>query len=171
MGRLVFQAVLAVVVSLPGPALAGSAQRTASPASSEVSVAAGTVIHSFLGGGFESVGKAGVQRGSASALTDSGSSETLFDGDCLLPGYPNPFNPATTIEYRMPAETEIELAVFDVTGRLVKVLARHSVEGCEVYRVVWDGTASSGESLSSGVYLIRLQSADRTELRKLVLLR
>ncbi|MEN3039466.1 MAG: T9SS type A sorting domain-containing protein [Candidatus Kryptonium sp.] len=44
----------------------------------------------------------------------------------LEQNYPNPFNPATTIKFIMPKEAKVQIAVFDITGKIVKVLIMKS---------------------------------------------
>jgi hypothetical protein len=76
-------------------------------------------------------------------------------GFALTGNYPNPFNPATTINYSVPsrwAGAEINLAVFDVTGRRAAVLVQENRPAGE-HSVVWD---ASGQA--SGVYFCRLEA-------------
>jgi len=69
----------------------------------------------------------------------------------LLPPSPNPFNPSTTVRYRVPDTMHIRLEVFDVTGRSVRLLASGLHNGGEHQAVFSPGEAASG------VYLVRLQ--------------
>jgi len=83
---------------------------------------------------------------------------------------PNPFNPRTTIRYRLPAAQEVTLAVHDLRGRLVRVLA----EGCLAageHSATWDGLDRRGAEVAAGIYLLRLQSPGGVLSRKLVLAR
>jgi hypothetical protein len=75
---------------------------------------------------------------------------------------PNPFNPATTISYDLPVAGQARLAIYDVAGRLVRVL----VEGERAagsHEAVWDGRDTSGRSAPSGSYLARLVAGGRVE--------
>ncbi|RMF62072.1 MAG: T9SS C-terminal target domain-containing protein, partial [Bacteroidetes bacterium] len=65
---------------------------------------------------------------------------------------PNPFNPQTTIEFRLDRPQAVRLAVYDVLGREVAVLAE-GAQPAGVFRVTFDATG-----LSSGLYLYRLQT-------------
>ena len=88
----------------------------------------------------------------------------------LNPNHPNPFNPQTTISYTLPRDMPVALAIFDVEGKLVKTL--HAGTGRAGYNEIeWDGTDANGETVSSGVYLYRLQADKRTLTRKMVLLK
>lgn len=79
--------------------------------------------------------------------------------------FPNPFNPETRIEYSLDRVTEIRLAVHDLLGREVAVLADGRQEaGAHEARF-------SGATLPSGVYLATLTGAGRSESRKLLLIK
>ncbi len=83
---------------------------------------------------------------------------------------PNPFNPMTTVTYAMPAPGHVELAVYNVSGRLVKTL----VDGDETagwHAVAWDGRDDNGGSVASGVYFARMMADGFTGSTKMVLLK
>lgn len=83
----------------------------------------------------------------------------------LHPAYPNPFNPLTTISYSVPCESHVRLAVYDLTGREVKMLV-NSPQQIGLHRVAFDG-----ETLASGVYFVRMQSTKFTAMQKMILLK
>jgi flagellar hook assembly protein FlgD len=60
--------------------------------------------------------------------------------------------------------------VYDVRGKLVRVLARGPMEA-GAHSAVWDGLNERGDPVASGVYFYRLQAGSFTETKKLVLLR
>jgi Zn-dependent metalloprotease len=82
---------------------------------------------------------------------------TLPVGFALLQNYPNPFNPETTIGYSLPLESEVSLAIYDLTGRLILELAEGR-QAAGDHRVLWNGRDRAGRSLPSGVYFYRLQA-------------
>jgi hypothetical protein len=85
---------------------------------------------------------------------------------------PNPFNPATTIEYELATDGGATLRIYDAAGRAVRTLvAAASNIAAGTHRVVWDGRDDAGTAVSSGLYVVRLESNGRTATRKLVLLR
>ncbi|MBD3178315.1 MAG: T9SS type A sorting domain-containing protein [Candidatus Latescibacteria bacterium] len=88
----------------------------------------------------------------------------------LCQNMPNPFNPATTIEFTLSSRTPVRLAVFDVSGRMIKVLAEGTMPAGE-HQVVWRGQDEQGNQASSGVYFYRLRTGAETLVRKMVLLR
>ena len=165
MRKLILCIALAALVALPVTALCRNIAGRASPAGAVSSESTGKVIRSSLGRGIASrtltVGDEGFDR----------KVDPVGKASSLLPCYPNPFNPATTITYSSEADADLELAVYDVSGRLVRVLARHRGEAGELHQVVWDGTGSGGEQLPSGVYLLRLLTETSVDMRKLVLLK
>ena len=61
------------------------------------------------------------------------------------------------------------LAVFDLTGRLVRVLERGERDA-GVHRISWDGRDQSGAHASDGVYFYRVQTPDATRSLKVALL-
>jgi hypothetical protein len=83
----------------------------------------------------------------------------------LLRNYPNPFNPATRIEFSLDRDTQVTLRVFDVHGRLVRTLM-DSYLAAGRREVSWDGRGDRGEALPSGAYFLKLtgggQSLTRT---------
>ncbi|HUF07841.1 MAG TPA: T9SS type A sorting domain-containing protein [Rhodothermales bacterium] len=79
--------------------------------------------------------------------------------------YPNPFNPSTTFEYSIDATTRVNLAVYDLTGRLVRTLV-DGVQPAASYRVGFNA-----EGLASGVYMYQLKTAERTISKRMVLLK
>jgi hypothetical protein len=88
-----------------------------------------------------------------------------------LENYPNPFNPSTTIRYALPAPAKVTLAVYDVSGRLVRTIVRDVARPAGVFEAMWDGTDSSGQPVASGVYFYRLQAGPESLTRKAVLLK
>jgi hypothetical protein len=84
--------------------------------------------------------------------------------------YPNPFNPSTTIEYEVQTGQNVRITIYDVTGRFVVTLLDREVPA-GIGSVGWDGMSHRGEPVGSGVYFVRLETADATATRKLMLVR
>lgn len=83
---------------------------------------------------------------------------------------PNPFNPVTTIRLQAPTAGPVEVAIYDVAGRLVRTLhAGHAEAG--PLTLAWDGTADGGATAASGVYLCRGRAAGLKEVVKLQLVK
>jgi flagellar hook assembly protein FlgD len=70
----------------------------------------------------------------------------------------------------MEARRAVLLAVYDVSGALVKTLVNGSMPGGR-HEARWDGLNERGESVASGIYFVQLRSDGYTNARKMVLLR
>jgi Protein of unknown function (DUF3160) len=91
----------------------------------------------------------------------------------LAQNYPNPFNSETVVWVNVPqgtGEAQIDLAVFDIQGRLVRQLVR-SVLPEGAYLVRWDGRSDAGHSVASGIYVSMLRTASSIQTKKMVLIR
>ena len=88
----------------------------------------------------------------------------------LAGNYPNPFNPSTTIAFSLPEEGEANLAVYDLSGRLVKVLIKERLTAGR-HTVQWQGRNASGAMVASGVYIYCLRYNNRELAGKMLLLR
>lgn len=88
----------------------------------------------------------------------------------LHSAYPNPFNPTTTIRFDLADTQELVLSINDLSGRMVNMLA-HQTFGPGTHTIQWAGTDESGRSVSSGMYLIVLETAQSVQTRKVTYLR
>jgi hypothetical protein len=93
------------------------------------------------------------------------SSKGVPQGFRLLPNYPNPFNPSTTIQFTVGERTHAVLSVFDAMGREVAVVLCGEVAR-GTHTLQFDGTA-----LSSGVYIARLGVGGRIGFQKMLLMK
>ena len=84
--------------------------------------------------------------------------------------YPNPFNPVTNITYDIAQNSEVTLEIYNVMGQRVRTLAQGSHEPGR-YRVMWNATNDYGQSLSSGMYIYRIQAGDFVSVKKLILMK
>ncbi len=88
----------------------------------------------------------------------------------LYRNFPNPFNPATTIRYNLPIKEEVRLVIYDLLGREVKTLVNR-VEKAGLKSVIWEGKNNTGQNVSSGVYLYRIQAGNYIKSQKMILLK
>ncbi|MDY0108330.1 MAG: T9SS type A sorting domain-containing protein, partial [Candidatus Krumholzibacteria bacterium] len=95
---------------------------------------------------------------------------TLPQPYALLPAYPNPFNPSTTVVFTLPRQSRVRIDLFDVSGRRLRTLV-DEVRGPGRHEAVWDGTGQDGRGISSGVYFARLRADGFEQTRKLTLVR
>jgi hypothetical protein len=89
----------------------------------------------------------------------------------LHPNVPNPFNPATTIHYDIPAgSADVTIAIYDIRGALVRTLV-HERRPTGRYTVRWNGDDDRGARVASGLYFYRMRAGSFVETRKMVLLK
>ena len=83
---------------------------------------------------------------------------------------PNPFNPVTNIRIEAAAGP-LRLVVYDLRGRLVRVLHDERTFLGGIFEAVWNGTDEAGRPVPSGVYFSRVTSGGEAESGRLVLIR
>jgi hypothetical protein len=83
---------------------------------------------------------------------------------------PNPFNPSTTIRFRLPSASSVRLDVVDVAGRRVNRLLEASLPR-GAHEIVWHGLDDSGQRAGSGVYYAVLRTPQDVVIQRLVLLK
>ncbi len=79
--------------------------------------------------------------------------------------YPNPFNPATTIEYTLKKEGHVELKIFDLLGQEITTLLDLYQSSGE-HKIIWEA-----KDITSAVYLVQLQYGNLKKTQKVVLLK
>ncbi len=79
--------------------------------------------------------------------------------------YPSPFNSIASIRFGMDRATDARISIFDISGREVAVL-HNGIMPAGHRKIVWNA-----ESLPSGLYLVRLESAGRVKTAKIALIR
>lgn len=84
--------------------------------------------------------------------------------------YPNPFNPQTTLRFRVERAMPVRLAVHDASGRRLAVLADGLRQPGD-HEVAWRAQDAAGRPLPSGVYLVRLETPDGVRSGKVSLLK
>lgn len=95
-------------------------------------------------------------------VTEIGGIPTKFE---LKGNYPNPFNPSTTIEFAVPIETEVTLAIYDVLGRTVGTLVNET-KPAGTYQITFDASG-----LASGLYIYRMKAGDYTNSKKMLFIK
>jgi parallel beta-helix repeat protein len=90
---------------------------------------------------------------------------SIPDRFMLLQNYPNPFNAQTTIRFTIPEPQNVRLTIYDLLGRRVEVLVDDYMQA-GVHAITFDAS-----HLSSGVYFYRMESGDRIETKRMVLLK
>jgi hypothetical protein len=84
----------------------------------------------------------------------------------LFPNYPNPFNPATTLEFVVPEDGWAVVAVYNAVGQLVAELFRENIRAGWIQQVRFDAS-----SLPSGTYFVQLTAGGHTTMKKVLFLK
>ncbi len=90
---------------------------------------------------------------------------TPGDSQIEMITYPNPFNPSTTIQFELASAGETELAVYDISGRMVQSLLAEPLEAGP-HAVTFEA-----QHLPSGTYYARLQNSGVSQIHKLLLVK
>ena len=122
--------------------------------------------------------------GTAAAVTDAAGSYQIDLGNVTLvagtqsavpagfaldPNYPNPFNPGTTIPFRVGTEVApILLSIYNSSGQRIRTLAQgHFSPGR--YEIYWDGRDDDGRKVAAGLYIYALHVGAFAQRRKMLL--
>jgi flagellar hook assembly protein FlgD len=89
----------------------------------------------------------------------------------LAPATPNPFKGSTRISFGLPRDARLSLRVFDVTGRIVRVLTDGRTWPAGTHAIHWDGMGDDGQTAAPGIYLAVLKTDRGTGVRRMVRLR
>jgi hypothetical protein len=108
--------------------------------------------------------------GAAAVDRDPGSGSGASPGFGLAPDLSNPIRPGQSVRFSLARPGRTELEVFDAQGRLVRRLASGFMVAGD-HAVIWDGDDETARPAPSGWYFWRLSCGDRTEARKLLLVR
>jgi len=95
---------------------------------------------------------------------------TTPDNFRLAQNFPNPFNPATTIEYTLPYSGPVRLEVFTLTGQKVATLVNEN-QAAGAHLVHWRGTDGIEQVLPSGLYLYKLSTPQGILTKKMLFVR
>ncbi len=88
----------------------------------------------------------------------------------LYQNYPNPFNPVTNISFSLSGPKTVFLSVFDLSGRLVKILIQGEKINGKV-TIQWDGSNDIGSVVSSGIYIYTLKTPKQSISKKMLFLK
>ncbi|CAN5244925.1 hypothetical protein BH23BAC3_BH23BAC3_01030 [soil metagenome] len=83
----------------------------------------------------------------------------------LLPNYPNPFNPTTTLPYTLSEPGDVQIRIFDAIGRQVSLITREALQPGR-YSIDFDAS-----SLSSGIYFYQLNTNGIVQTRRMTLVK
>ena len=89
----------------------------------------------------------------------------------LRQNYPNPFNPETNIPLQLPQEARVTATIFTILGQRVKTLFKGEFKEPGYYTLRWNGTTDSGQRVTSGIYILKLNAGQYSKSVKMVLMR
>ncbi len=88
----------------------------------------------------------------------------------LYSNYPNPFNPETTIRYKIAKSTHVRIGIFNLKGqKIVDLVDQDVAHG--IHEIGWSGLDRRRSPVASGIYLVRMVAGDFVASRKLLLVR
>ncbi len=98
-----------------------------------------------------------------------------FDKKSCLPervgleqNYPNPFNSSTVIPYTISSPSKVCIRIYNISGRLVRILSDDELKPEGSYRAIWDGKDWQGRLAASGIYFCQLQIDRIKQMRKMI---
>jgi len=118
--------------------------------------------------------KAYLSNPNASSIPVDGVNPLLPTAFTLNQNYPNPFNPTTRIDFEISrgdyAMQHVRLNVYNILGRQVKTLVDEDLAP-GIHSVMWDATDENGSRVATGIYLYRLEVGEKSQSKKMLLLK
>lgn len=87
-----------------------------------------------------------------------------------ISAYPNPFNPSTIIEYQIPEKSKVSFSIYNILGKRIWTKTEDYKQPGN-YSFFWNGTDNSGNKLSTGIYLLQVNSGTASRTIKLMLIK
>ena len=92
--------------------------------------------------------------------------QLLFPNDIsIYPNYPNPFNPATNISFKLLNDANVSLSIYDLNGNIIETIIDGNLNSGD-HLVSWNA-----QNISSGVYFAILSTKDFSQTQKMILLK
>lgn len=88
----------------------------------------------------------------------------------LLQNFPNPFNPVTTIQFKIPINNQVKINIYDIKGKLVRNLV-DEIKPAGSHSIEWDSRNNEGITVSNGVYFYRMISGEYSSSKKMILMK
>jgi len=88
----------------------------------------------------------------------------------VYPNYPNPFNPSTVIRFDLPHASHVNLSIYALDGSRVVTLVNEELPAGR-QGAIWFGRDQQGARVASGLYFYRVQTPDRMETRRMMLVK
>jgi hypothetical protein len=88
----------------------------------------------------------------------------------LLPNFPNPFNPSTTLAFSLAEPGNVSLCLYNMRGQKINTLLNKTLAAGN-HEITWNGTDDHGQSVASGVYMSVFKTGSHVETRKMLMLK
>ena len=88
----------------------------------------------------------------------------------IIPAYPNPFNPSTTIIYGLDKESSVNVQIYDINGKLISTL-EEAEQHLGWHSVEWNGTDMNNNNVPAGMYLCKVTAGNDIKTIKLMLVK
>jgi hypothetical protein len=89
----------------------------------------------------------------------------------LSQNYPNPFNPSTSINIGLPVQAPVTMEIYNILGVKVRTLLHGEVMSAGIHQMEWNGKDDAGASVTSGVYLYRINAGTFQVTKKMMMLK
>jgi hypothetical protein len=89
----------------------------------------------------------------------------------LSQNYPNPFNPSTSINIGLPVQAPVMMEIYNILGVKVRTLLHGEVMSAGIHQMEWNGKDDAGASVTSGVYLYRINAGTFQVTKKMMMLK
>ncbi len=87
----------------------------------------------------------------------------------LEQNYPNPFNPETTIAFHNNGKNFVEILIYDISGKIIKILKPTDIKDGMNY-VKWDGKDGNSQRVSTGTYFYSIKTEGTLLSKKMLLI-
>jgi len=85
----------------------------------------------------------------------------------LVSNYPNPFNPETTIMFKVVSTGNVKIDIYNIKGQKIKTIT-DNIYNAGSYKVLWNGHDDSGHNVANGIYFYKMQTNGLVETHKMV---
>jgi hypothetical protein len=92
----------------------------------------------------------------------------ILKGYALHQNFPNPFNPTTTIQFRLPKDSHVQLTIYNMLGQKMLRLVNEK-RSVGIHSINWDGLDKSGNAVSAGIYFYQLQAKGFVTTKKMIM--
>jgi hypothetical protein len=100
-------------------------------------------------------------------LTSVGPSTNLPRKFELEQSYPNPFSSSTAIPYELKTQSDIQVTIYDILGRIVRKF-NVGQQSIGLHNVLWGGRNNFGQRVGSGVYFYKLSTDAESQVKKMI---